>query len=56
VDKSSNTTYYAWEDWLKSQVEKAQETIQLLEHKKAASPQPSKKGLFGRLIGAINND
>jgi len=44
------------EDWLKSQVEKAQETIQLLEHKKTASPQPSKKGLFGRLIGAINND
>ena len=44
------------EDWLKSQVEKAQETIQLLEHKKTASQQPSKKGLFGRLIGAINND
>lgn len=44
------------EDWLKSQVEKAQETIQLLEHKKTASPQTTKKGLFGRLIGAINND
>ena len=44
------------EEWLRGQVETAQETIQLLEHKKAASPQPSKKGLFGRLIGAINND
>jgi predicted transcriptional regulator len=44
------------EEWLKGQFEKAQETIQLLEHKKAASPQPTKKGLFGRLIGAINND
>ena len=44
------------EDWLKGQFEKAQETIQLLEHKKTASQQPSKKGLFGRLIGAINND
>jgi len=44
------------EDWLREQFEKAQETIQLLEHKKTASPQPSKKGLFGRLIGAINND
>ena len=44
------------EDWFKRHLEKAQETIQLLEHKKAATPQPSKKGLFGRLIGAINND
>jgi len=44
------------EEWLRGQVETAQETIQLLEHKKTASPQPSKKGLFGRLIGAINND
>ena len=44
------------EEWLRGQVETAQETIQLLEHKKAASPQPAKKGLFGRLIGAINND
>ena len=44
------------EDWFKRHLEKAQETIQLLEHKKTASPQPSKKGLFGRLIGAINND
>ncbi len=44
------------EDWLRERFEKAQETIQLLEHKKTASQQPSKKGLFGRLIGAINND
>ena len=44
------------EDWLREQFEKAQETIQLLEHKKTATPQQSKKGLFGRLIGAINND
>ena len=44
------------EDWLREQFEKAQETIQLLEHKKTTSPQTSKKGLFGRLIGAINND
>ena len=44
------------EEWVKSQFEKAQETIQLLEHKKAATPQQTKKGLFGRLIGAINND
>ncbi len=43
------------EQWLKSQVEKAQETIKLLEHKQP-SPQQSKKGLFGRLLGAINND
>ncbi len=39
------------EDWLKGQVEKAQETIQLLEYK-----HPAKKGLFGRVIGAIRND
>ena len=44
------------EEWLRGQVETAQETIQLLEHKKAATPQLTKKGLFGRLIGAINND
>ncbi len=44
------------EDWLRERFEKAQETIQLLEHKKTASPQPTKKGLFGRLLGAINND
>jgi len=44
------------EEWLRGQVETAQETIQLLEHKKAATPQQTKKGLFGRLIGAINND
>ena len=39
------------EDWLKGQVEKAQETIQLLEHK----PQ-TQKGLFNRVIGAIRNN
>ena len=44
------------EEWLRGQVETAQETIQLLEHKKAATPQQTKKSLFGRLIGAINND
>ena len=33
------------EDWLKGQVEKAQETIKLLEYKK-----PTPKGLFGRVI------
>ena len=30
------------EDWLREQFEKAQETIQLLEHKKTTSPQTSK--------------
>jgi predicted transcriptional regulator len=39
------------EDWLKGQVEKAQETIKLLEHK----PQ-TQKGLFNRVIGAIRNN
>lgn len=43
------------EEWLRGQVETAQETIQLLEHKQP-SAQPSKKGLLGRLLGAINND
>ena len=43
------------EEWLRGQVETAQETIKLLEHKQP-SPQQSKKGLFGRLLGAINND
>ena len=43
------------EEWLKRQVETAQETIKLLEHKQP-SAQPSKKGLLGRLLGAINND
>jgi predicted transcriptional regulator len=36
------------EVWLKGQVEKAQETIQLLEYK-----QPTKKGLFGRVIDVM---
>lgn len=39
------------EDWLKTQIEKAQETIKLLEYK-----QPAKKGLFGRVIGAIRSE
>ena len=39
------------EEWLKGQVETAQETIKLLDHK-----QSQKKGLFGRLLGAINNE
>jgi hypothetical protein len=38
------------EAWLKSQVEQAQTTIKLLEYK-----QPQKKGLFGRVLEAINN-
>ena len=43
------------EEWLKGQVETAQATIKLLEHKQP-SAQPSKKSLLGRLLGAINND
>ena len=43
------------EEWLRGQVETAQETIKLLEHKQP-SAQPSKKGLLGRVIGAIRND
>ena len=39
------------EEWLKGQVETAQQTIKLLEHK-----QSPKKGLFGRLLGAINQE
>ena len=39
------------EEWLKGQVETAQETIKLLDHK-----QSQKKGLFGRLLGAINQE
>lgn len=39
------------EEWLKGQVETAQETIKLLDHK-----QLPKKGLFGRLLGAINQE
>ena len=39
------------EDWLKMQVEKAQETIKLLEYK-----QPAKKGLLSLVIGAIRSD
>lgn len=38
------------EAWLKSQIEQAQATIKLLEYK-----QPQKKGLFGRVLEAINN-
>jgi hypothetical protein len=38
------------EAWLKSQVEQAQTTIKLLEYR-----QPQKKGLFGRVLEAINN-
>lgn len=40
------------EEWLKGQVETAQETIKLLEHKQP-SPQPSKRGLLGRVICTI---
>jgi predicted transcriptional regulator len=38
------------ETWLKSQVEIAQTTIKLLEYK-----QPQKKGIFSRVLDAINN-
>ena len=44
------------EEWLKVQVEKAQETIRLLEYKKTNCIEPKKKGLFGRVISAIKND
>ena len=48
-------------EWLRNQVDKAQETIKLLEHKNPAqvhttSRQQPKKGLFGRLIGAVLDD
>lgn len=43
------------EEWLKGQVETAQQTIKLLEHKQQ-SQQPNKRGLLGRVIGAIRND
>ena len=36
------------EEWLRGQVETAQETIKLLEYK-----QPTKRGLLGLVIGAI---
>lgn len=41
------------EKWLKGQVETAQETIKLLEYKQPSQQQPSKRGLLGRVIGAI---
>ncbi len=44
------------EEWLRGQVETAQETIKLLEHKQPSTHKQSKKGLLGRLLGAINND
>lgn len=44
-------------DWLKSQVEQSQQIIKLLEHKQATPPPvAAKKGLFGRIIKAINNE
>lgn len=38
------------EEWLKSQVEVAQSAIKLLEYK-----QPQKRGIFSRVLEAINN-
>lgn len=48
-------------EWLRNQVDKAQETIKLLEHQghnqvQATKRQQPKKGLFGRLIGAVLDD
>jgi hypothetical protein len=47
-------------EWLREQVEKAQETIKLLEHYKPTvaeqqpiRPERTKRGLLGRLIGAV---
>ena len=48
-------------EWLRAQVDKAQETIKLLEHYRdmststpiTTSAAKPKKGLFGRLIGAV---
>lgn len=44
-------------EWLKGQVETAQETIKLLEHKQPSPmpTKPTKKGLFGRVVGAVLN-
>lgn len=48
------------EEWLKGQVEAAQQTIKLLEHQRPAPTPPAtnpqarpKRGLLGRLIGAV---
>lgn len=46
------------EEWLKGQVEAAQQTIKLLEHQRQATPGTTqqtrpKRGLLGRLIGAV---
>ncbi|PTQ86175.1 plasmid replication DNA-binding protein [Agitococcus lubricus] len=42
-------------EWLRTQVDKAQETIKLLEYRGHQAPtnEKPKKGLFGRLIGAV---
>ena len=42
-------------EWLRSQVDKAQETIKLLEYRgqHGSTNERPKKGLFGRLIGAV---
>ncbi len=42
-------------EWLRSQVDKAQETIKLLEYRgqHGSTNEKPKKGLFGRLIGAV---
>ena len=47
------------EEWLKGQVETAQATIKLLEHKTTTPIEPTKttkKGLLGRVLGAIKNE
>ena len=42
-------------EWLRSQVDKAQETIKLLEYRgqHGSTNEKPKKGLFGRLMGAV---
>jgi hypothetical protein len=42
-------------EWLRGQVDKAQETIKLLEYRgqHGSTNERPKKGLFGRLMGAV---
>lgn len=43
-------------EWMKQQVEQAQQMVKLLEDKRTlATPPPPKKGLFGRLVQAITD-
>lgn len=44
-------------EWLKQQVEQAQQMVKLLEHKQATPPPvTTKTNLFGRIIKAISNE